>query len=369
MAKKDYYKILGVDKNADEKTIKDAYRKLALRFHPDRYAGKSEAERKKAEDKFKEVAEAYGVLSDKEKRKRYDTYGDENADFDSGFEGFSGMNINDIFEHFRRSSGFGFDIFNDGANFKTETKKGRDIKLIVPVTLEEIYNRESKTITYERFEPCKTCHGSGLGKDGHISTCPTCGGRGSVVNMTRTGFATFQQVTVCPTCGGTGQTVINPCKSCKGTGLERKTVKRKIQIPIGCTDNAYMPLVGGGNYCERASGNIGNLIIIFKVQEHQNFDIDSNNKFDLVTLKDVPVLDCIVGSEQAVKGIDGKMHRFSINRGTTDGNTYILRGCGLPTPNGGYGDLHVYIRQKMPVNINSEEMNKINELRKSSNFR
>lgn len=369
MAKKDYYEILGVDKNADAKAIKNAYRKKAIQYHPDKFAGKSEKEQKKAEEKFKEIAEAYGVLSDEEKRRRYDQYGDENVDFDSGFGGFNGMNINDIFEHFRRSSGFGFDIFNDEANFKTtQEKKGRDIKLIVNVTLEEIYNRVSKVITYERYEPCKTCHGSGLGKNGRIDVCPTCHGRGSIVNTTRRGFTTFQQIAPCPTCNGTGKIVTNPCKSCNGSGLERRTVKKTIQIPVGCCDNSYMPLVGGGNYCERAEGNIGNLIIIFKVEKHADFDINTNSQYDLDTLVDVPVLDCITGGTQSFKGIDGKMHKFNISKGTTDGNVYLLKGCGLPTPNGRYGDLHIYVRQKMPTTISPDELKKIDELKKSKNF-
>lgn len=368
MAKKDYYKILGVDKDADAKAIKAAYKKLALRFHPDRYAGKSEKEQKEAEEKFKEVAEAYGVLSDEEKRKRYDQFGDENIDFDSGFGGFNGMDVNDIFEHFRRRAGFGFDIFNDEANFTTQERKGKDIKLRVNVTLEEIYNQSKKVITYERYEPCKVCHGSGLGKNGRVETCPTCHGSGQVVNVSRMGYATIQQVTVCPTCNGTGKNIVNPCKSCNGSGLERKTVKRTIQIPVGCCDNAYMPLIGGGNYCERAEGNIGNLIIIFKVERHKDFEINSNNKYDLDTLIDVPVLDCIIGKQQSIKTLDGKTYKFNIKQGTTDGNTYILRGKGLPTPNGSYGDLHIYIRQKMPTNISVDDIKKIEELRKSSNF-
>ena len=340
MAKKDYYKILGVKNDASIDEIKKAFKKLALKFHPDRYAGKSEKEKKEAEEKFKEIAEAYGVLSDKEKKEKYDKFGDENATFDSGFSGFSTMDFDNFFK------GFGFNPFNpfdDGANFKYEKRKGKDIKLNLTVTLEEIYNHATKKFSYERNEPCSHCHGSGLGKNGRVETCPTC--------------------------HGTGEYIVNACSYCHGTGLERKTVTKNIQIPSGCCDGAYMPLVGGGNYCERADGDIGNLIIIFKIAKHKDFDIDPNNQYDLVTLIDVPVLDCIIGEKQSVKGIDGKMHKFDINKGTTDGNVYILKGLGMPKTNGTYGDLHIYIRQKMPRTISSDELNKIYELKKSSNFK
>lgn len=373
MAKKDYYKILGITDEEKklrgedfDSLLKKKWKKLALKFHPDRYAGKSEEEKKQAEEKFKEIAEAYGVLSDKEKKERYDKFGDENATFDSGFSGFSTMDFDNFFK------GFGFNPFNpfdDGANFKYEKRKGKDIKLNLTVTLEEIYNHATKKFSYERNEPCSHCHGSGLGKNGRVETCPTCQGKGYIIKTSRTGFAVMQQTTTCPTCHGTGEYIVNACSYCHGTGLERKTVTKNIQIPSGCCDGAYMPLVGGGNYCERADGDIGNLIIIFKIAKHKDFDIDPNNQYDLVTLIDVPVLDCIIGEKQSVKGIDGKMHKFDINKGTTDGNVYILKGLGMPKTNGTYGDLHIYIRQKMPRTISSDELNKIYELKKSSNFK
>ena len=193
--------------------------------------------------------------------------------------------------------------------------------------------------------------------------------KGYVIKTSRTGFAVMQQTTTCPTCHGTGEHIVNACSYCHGTGLERKTVTKNIQIPSGCCDGSYMPLVGGGNYCERADGDVGNLIIIFKIAKHKDFDIDPNNRYDLVTLIDVPVLDCIIGGKQSLKGLDGKIHEFDINKGTTDGNVYILKGLGLPKSNGTYGNLHVYIRQKMPKTISFDELNKIYELKKSSNFK
>lgn len=274
------------------------------------------------------------------------------------------------FDNFFKGFGFNpFNPFDDGANFKYEKRKGKDIKLNLTVTLEEIYNHATKKFSYERNEPCSHCHGSGLGKNGRVETCPTCQGKGYIIKTSRTGFAVIQQTTTCPTCHGTGEHIVNACSYCHGTGLERKTVTKNIQIPSGCCDGAYMPLIGGGNYCERADGDIGNLIIIFKIAKHKDFDIDPNNQYDLVTLIDVPVLDCIIGEKQSVKGIDGKMHKFDINKRTTDGNVYVLKGLGLPRTNGTYGDLHVYIRQKMPTTITSDELKKINELRKSSNFK
>lgn len=367
MAKKDYYKILGVDKNVTDNELKKVFRKLALKYHPDKYTGKSEKEKKEAEDKFKEIAEAYNVLSDKDKRKKYDQFGDENADFDSNFSHFGGMNINDIFRHFARQAGF--DPFNDEANFKYEKRRGKDINLHITVTLEEIYNQSLKKFTYDRYEPCKDCHGSGLGKNGSVSTCSTCHGNGYVTQTTRNSFATMMQTIVCPTCHGTGEQIVNPCSTCHGSGLVRKSVTKTINIPMGCFDGAIMPMVGGGNYCERANGDIGNLNIIFSIEKHKDFDIDPKNRYDLITLIDVPVLDCIIGKPQQVKGIDGKMHTLLINKGTTDGNMYTIKGCGMPQTVGVYGDLHVYVRQKMPLNISDEEMKLINNLMKSKNFK
>lgn len=363
MAKKDYYKILGVNKDADEKTIKTAFRKMAVKFHPDKYAGKSEKEKKEAEDKFKEIAEAYNVLSDKEKKERYDKFGDENATFDSGFSGFGSMNFDNFF------SGFGFNPFNEGANFKYEKHKGKNIKLKLTVTLEEIYNHAIKQFTYERSEPCSHCHGSGLGQNGRVETCPTCHGKGYTITASRTGFAILQQMTTCPTCHGTGTHIVNPCSHCHGSGLERKSITKSIQLPTGCCDNSYINLTGCGNYYERAEGDIGDLTIIFNVAKHKDFDIDSNNPYDLITLIDIPVFDCIIGEKQEVKGLDGKMHTFNINKGTTDGNVYTIKGLGLPKTNSRYGDLHVYVKQKMPTTISSDELKKINDLRKLPNFK
>lgn len=366
MAKKDYYSVLGVDRNASENDIKRAFKKLALKWHPDRFP--DEGEKKKAEEKFKEISEAYGVLSDADKRKRYDTYGDANFE---GFSGFNGtMNADEIFQEFARQAGFGFGPFGFSHGGRAhEVKKGQNIRLNLTITLEEIYGQKSKQFTYERYEPCEHCNGSGLGKNGKIRTCPTCNGTGHVTTRQTFGYNTVMQTVTCPDCGGSGTKIENPCPYCNGSGLVRTKVTKEIRIPKGVFDKAMIDVPGGGNYYQRGEGEIGDLTIIFNIAKHDRFDVDPNSRYDLITLIDVPVIDCILGEKQTVIGIDNREHTVELKAGTTDGNMYVLKGLGLPTQNGSYGNLHVYVRQKMPQRLSNDEIEKLKELKKSKNFK
>lgn len=360
MATKDYYEILGVGRNADEKEIKAAFRKLSLQYHPDRHSGKSESERKEAEEKFKEIAEAYSVLSDKDKRKHYDTYGTMDGS-DSRFD------MDDIFEHFRRNTGFGSFWGNDMSfNNAEPVRKGKTIKVNVSVTLRDIYNRNDIQFTYERNEPCDKCGGSGVTKDGHIEKCRMCGGSGVSFKTYRNGYTIVRQSVACPTCNGTGETIVNPCSSCHGTGLKRKSVTLKNKIPYNCMDGSYVVVKNVGHSCERNNGEPGDLVIVFNVQDDPDFEMDKS--MNLVTIKEVSVIDCIMGAEQLIRGIDGKDYKFGMNMGTTDGNVYVIHGKGMPRADGGHGDLLVYIKQKMPTKLSKDETELLNKLRKSKNF-
>lgn len=367
MANKDYYSILGVNRNASESEIKSAFRKLSLKYHPDRQVGKSESEKKEAENKFKEIAEAYSVLSDKDKKKQYDTYGSVNS------QDFSSMNTGDIFDFFRRKAGFNpfnDDDFFSGFNFRHTNKKvqnkGKTIKLNVYVTVKEIYNHSYKKINYERYEPCSHCNGSGLEYGGKIDTCPQCHGSGMVMNKYRQGFAFIQQSSVCPTCHGSGKIITNPCKYCNGTGIERKNTAKTIQIPLNCLNNSYTILQNEGNYCERCDGEIGDLMIIFKVDDNMFSIIDET--YDIGTTKIVSVIDCILGGKQTIECVDGKTYNFDINVGTTDGTIYLLKGKGLLKPNGTYGNMNIKIKQVMPSYLTKSDINLLEKLKSSKTF-
>lgn len=364
MARKEYYEILGVDKNVTDEELKKVWKKLAVKYHPDKYADKSEEERKEAEEKFKEIAEAYDVLSDKEKRRRYDM-GDMNINFGD----FGNMAYDDIIQNFMRMGGF--DPFEAGFGRRRyqQVKKGTDVNLKMKISLEDIYNQKEKEIKYTGYKVCSKCNGKGYDEDGRIDVCPKCNGTGSITNVRRNGYTVFQQIMPCPECGGTGKTVVNPCKHCNGTGLEKSEISKKITIPAGCFHGATYQIPQQGNPCERNEGINGDLNIIFDVEKNQSFEIDPNDVFNIISVLEVPILDCIVGEKENIKCIDGKTRAFNVGKGTLNGKTYRLKGCGMPNGNGGHGDMIVYIKQKMPSNISNDELDKINELRKSKNFK
>lgn len=358
--KKDYYKVLGVPKSANEEEIKSVFRKLSLLYHPDRQVGKSEREKAEAEERFKEIAEAYGVLSDKEKRREYDMYGTSEG------RGFN-FNARDIFDRFAKASGFSFfeNGFGHAANYHTAQKKGKAIKLSVDVTLEELYEGGMKTISYERYEPCSVCHGTGLGRGGEKITCPYCGGTGMIMETTRNGFTVIQRSSTCPHCGGEGQVISKPCPQCNGTGLERRVVSKAAEIS---PYSLHIVIPGGGNFPERAEGDVGDLIISLNILEHERFEIVEGTS-NLATLCEVPILDCITGAKKRIVGIDGKEYSFRVNAGTTDGQTCTIKGLGMPNRYGGNGDLVIFIKQIMPEKLTEKELQIIDKLKNSGSFK
>lgn len=371
MSKKDYYKVLNLsdsDKKLQGKEFEDKlkknYRKLTMKYHPDRNTTKSEEEKKQCEEKFKECVEAYEVLSDQQKRQQYDTFGTIDG---NGFSSGGFGNMSDVMREFMRHAG-GFGGYNPFEN-ERRVYKGSNIKVNVELTLEELYNGGKREVSYYKENPCKECNGSGLGKNGKIDKCPHCNGSGYIVRTMQQGYAIIQQQTQCPHCEGSGETIVNGCKNCNSTGNVREKHTINIDIPNGVVDGSYITIQGKGNHCVRSQGADGDLFVVFKIKEHEDFDISSTNPFNLVTLIEIPILDCITGGEAFVKATDGKTYKITIKPNTEQGTTLRLNGLGLRKQNGARGDLNVIVKHKFPNNLTEEEKNKINDLKASKNFK
>lgn len=371
MAKKNYYEILGITADEKklsekdfEKVLKQKYRKICLKYHPDKNPGN-----KDAETKFKEAVEAYDVLSDKNKRHQYDTFGtvDGNA-----FQG-GGMNMEDIMREFMRhhagfSSFFDDDNDFDGSFRRTTINRGTDKKVRVTLTLEEAYNRGKKTIKYDRLKPCSTCGGKGSKDGGSVGMCQHCHGTGVIIQRQTFAYGFSQQTAPCPYCHGTGKMISNPCSKCSGNGLEVQEETLTIDIPAGVTDGAVVRIPKKGNYCERLEGQEGDLILYFKISEDSKFKIIPNSPYDLAYIDETPVLDCITGCDKTIKHIDGKTYKYVLRQGIEDGSVINLAGKGLAKSNGLYGDLKIVVKYKMPVTISLEDSKLIDKLKKSKNF-
>lgn len=372
MNKKDYYKVLELsesDKKLQGKEFEDKlkknYRKLSMKYHPDRNTNKSDKEKKEAEEKFKDCVEAYEILSDTQKRQHYDIYGTMDG---SQFNGGGFGNMSDVMKEFmRHAHGFGFNPFDDGP--RQRVYKGSDIKVNVTLTLEELFNGGKRDVTYNKEKECKHCKGSGLGEGGRIDKCPHCNGSGYIVRVMQHGFAVVQQQTTCPHCNGSGETIINGCKHCGSTGNVREKHTITIDIPNGVVDNSYITVQGQGNRCARSQGVDGDLIVIFKIKEHKDFDVSSTNPFNLMSLIEVPILDCITGCEFNVVAIDGKTYKVNVKPNTEQGTTLRLKGLGLRKNNGSRGDFDVIVKHKFPSTLSEEEIEKINELKELKNFK
>lgn len=361
---KDYYNILGVDKNATEDEIKTAYRKKAMEFHPDRQQGKSDAEKKSAEEKFKDVAEAYQVLSDAEKRQRYDMFGTVDDNMGGGFSTTDALR-----EFMRNMRNFSFggkidDFFND----VKPKKRGSDLVVNVHLTIDEVYKLGKKTIKFDRYVKCDSCNGTGS-SDGEKHKCPRCKGFGFIVNTIRHGLSTMQTSVECPNCKGTGVYVTKPCSQCNGLGIVRKETELTFDLPFGITNGAYYDLPGWGNACEYDAGENGILRLVFLVDASTNFSIDDSYPYDIDYVLEVGVLDCITGCTKMVKHVDGKEYKLDIKPGTSNGHTIRLRGLGLQHNNNARGYLNVHIKTKMPSKLTKDEKATIEKLKTSKNFK
>ena len=368
MAKKDYYDLLGVEKTASEAEIKKAYRKLAMKYHPDRFANASETEKKEAEEKFKEVNEAYQVLSDQDKRAKYDRFGHaafENGGaggYGGGFEGFSGSGFEDIFSSFFGGSGFG------GGAQQRGPEPGEDLRVDVTITLEEVAKGGEKEIRYTRRAKCKACNGTGAEPGSKMKTCDKCGGKGRIEKIQRTMLGNFKSVEECDKCKGKGQIPETKCKKCGGTGLERENVVKKIKIPVGIHDGQRLRIHGMGD--ASAEGGIdGDLYIFFHVKEHDFFVRDGEN-----IICEVPITyaKAALGGEVEIPTLNGKK-AIKIPAGTQNGKIFKLRGEGINNPRAyGAGDQLVKIVIEVPTNLNDiqiELLKKFDESLKDKNYK
>ena len=372
--KRDYYEVLGLQKGATADEIKGAYRKAALKWHPDRWVSGSDAEKKTAEEKFKEASEAYSVLSDPDKKAKYDQFGFAGVDGAAGQDWSQGFgNLNDILNNlfggaFGGFGGFGgFEGFGGfgGGQQSARTQRGRDIRTRVKVTLEEIANGCEKEVTIERNRPCPDCDGRGAKNASDIKTCPTCKGSGQVQNVTNTLFGRTMTYSTCPHCNGTGKVVTNPCGRCKGTGLVRQKETVKVRVPAGVEDGMQLTLRGEGHAAPQGGVN-GDLLVIVEEQPHAQLKRDGNNLF---YTRVISVADAMLGCEIQVPGIDGPQ-RIKLEPGTQSGTVQRLRGKGLPSVNnyglsGGRGDLYVKVLVWIPRKLSRSEREAVEKMRDS----
>ena len=352
--KKDYYEILGAAKNATPQEIKKAYRSLALKYHPDRVP---EAEKKEAEHKFKEMSEAYGVLSDPKKRQMYDQYGHAGIDQQYTSEDiFRGADFSDVFEGVDLGNIFG-QIFGEsdlgdilgggggGGRRSRRSQRGRDIEYEVEVTLEEAYNGVSKKITIPRHESCATCNGSGAKPGSKMQTCRQCGGPGQVVMSS--GLFRMQQT--CSVCGGRGQTITEFCSQCQGKGMARVTRKIDVNIPAGVDNTSRLRVSGEG---EVGSAGAGDLYLYIRVLTHNVFERDGNN---IHLQLPVHFVKAALGAEVSVPTLNGSV-AMKVPSGTQSGKVFRLKGKGMPDVHGGSpGDQYVHVMVHVPERLNAEQ--------------
>lgn len=365
MSKRDYYEILGVSKSATADEIKKAYRKVAMQYHPDRNPGD-----KAAEEKFKESAEAYEVLSDADKRAQYDRYG--HAGLNNGRGGFSGSsNMDDIFSQF--GDIFGDDVFgsffgggrrNSGGGTKARGVRGSNLRVKIKLNYEEIAKGVTKNIKVKKYVSCSTCSGSGAKDKGSIQTCGTCGGSGQVRRVSNTFLGQMQTVTTCPTCNGEGTTITAKCNVCKGEGRVYGEETVTIEIPAGVQEGMQLSVGGRGNAGERGGSN-GDLIVLIEEEQHAELHRDGLNvAFELY----ISFTDAAFGTQIEVPTIDGKA-KIKIPPGTQSGKIFRLKGKGFPGVNSyEKGDQLIHVNVWTPQHLTPEEKNMLEKLGLSPNF-
>ena len=367
MVKRDYYDILGVSRNASNDEIRKAYKRLAKKYHPDISTDPN------AEEKFKEVQEAYSVLSDKQKRQAYDSFGHGFEGFKgfqrgpgfSGFEGFSGFDFDfsDLFDAF---TGGGFsNIFGERFRRESGPKRGSDIKVTLSVSFEEAAFGTEKEITIERTAVCSACNGKGYLKESDVQTCPDCHGTGRVAKTRRTMFGIFQTVTTCSRCGGTGKILKNPCKKCGGKGFVREKRKLKVKVPAGINSGNYLRLAGQGNAGEKG-GSPGDVYVIIFVEPHEIFKRDNSDVYCEIPIS---FSEAALGSEIEAPTLYG-MAKLKIPAGTQSGTIFRLKGKGIKKLNAsGKGDEYVKVIIETPKHLSPRERELFEELIKEEKTR
>jgi len=352
---RDYYEILGVSKDADQDVIKKAYRKIAMQFHPDKNPGN-----KDSEEKFKEAAAAYEVLSDSEKRAKYDRFGHQA--FSGGGGSSQGFHdVEDIFAQFGDIFGDFFGMGSSGGRRRrdpNQPRKGADLRYVMEINLENVVQGIEREIEYDCDESCKECHGTGAEKGSSVDTCSTCGGQGQVVRAQ--GF--FQMASTCPTCHGQGKVIKHKCKPCRGTGRTSRHRKIRVTIPAGVDSGTRLRVTGEGEGGHRG-GPAGDLYVEIQVQDHDHFERRDN---DLVSELRISYTKAILGGETEVPTVTGK-EAVNVPKGSQVGDLIKLSGHGIPTLRGGRrGDIYYQINIDIPKKLDSEEekmLRKISEIR------
>jgi len=361
MSKRDYYEVLGVDKNASAEEIKKAYRKKAIQYHPDR-----NPDNKEAEEKFKEAAEAYSVLSDSQKKSRYDQFG--HAGVNGGAGGFSGggMNMEDIFSNFGDVFGnfFGGGFGGSPHSHGKRVSKGTNIRVAMKLTLKEISQGTHKKIKIKKYVACDHCHGTGA-KDGNAySTCSTCGGTGQVTRIQNSFFGRVQTASVCPSCQGEGKIITDKCPHCNGEGIVKKDEIVEVDIPAGVENGMQLRVSGKGNAARRGGIN-GDMIVVIQEIEDKHIIRDGNNLYYELNIS---FIEAALGATKEVPTIDSKV-KIKIDPGTQPNKVLRLRGKGIKDINGyGKGDFFININVYVPKNLSREEKNVFEKLKDSPNF-
>lgn len=360
--KRDYYEVLGVAKNATADEIKKAYRKKAVQYHPDKNPGDKEAE-----EKFKEAAEAYDVLSDPQKKARYDQYGHAGMGGAGGFSG-GGFSMDDIFSQFGDIFGGafgGFGGFGGGSRQQRRVPRGTDIRIRVKLSLADIVHGVEKTIKINKMVACPDCGGKGAASEADIKTCEHCHGTGMVTKIVNTMLGQMQSSSPCPYCGGEGKKISKPCRKCSGSGLVKSAEEITFKIPAGVQDGMQLTIQGKGN-AAKAGGIPGNLLVV--IEEVNDTELQREGD-DLIYNLNISVPDAILGCEVEVPSVDGKL-KIKIDAGTQPGKVLRLRGKGVPSVNGyGCGDMLIYVMVYIPKKLDRKEKEIMESWRSSSSFK
>jgi molecular chaperone DnaJ len=362
--KRDYYDVLGVDRNASADEIKKAYRSMAMKYHPDR-----NPDNKEAENSFKEAAEAYEILSDQDKRKKYDRFGHNDSGFDT-----SHMDMNDIFSRINDifGSGFGgfgggdpFDIFsNRNQTRQKRQRKGGDIRMKFRLTLDDMYNGITKEVRYKKKVECGECNGAGT-SDGKITTCQNCNGSGMITQSVRSPFGISHTTQPCGVCQGEGEIIKDPCKICKGSGVIEGEENISIDIPKGVMEGMRLTIQQKGDAAPR-KGVTGDLLIHIHQEPHEIFERDQNN---LKQILKINFADACLGTTKEIRVIGGKIS-MKVKQGIQNGDILRLKGKGMPQLNSNiYGDMFITVKIETPLDLTPKEIELLEELRKQKNFK